>query len=109
MILLEYYLWPISEPHNFLQDNATNDLTLWCAFCNSRIKMPKTKELSRYMWDRIIERHKGAPGYRKISKEMNITLSKIGNVIKKYKKYGDGTANLPRNGRPREINESASR
>ena len=31
--------------------------------------MAKTKELSRDMRDRIIERHKKGQGYRKISKE----------------------------------------
>ena len=39
---------------------------------------------------------------------MNLALSTVGN-IRKYKKYGDGTANLPRNGRPRKIIEHASR
>ncbi len=53
--------------------------------------MAKTKELSRETRDRIIERHKGGQGYRKISKEMNLTLSTVGNIIRKYKKYGDGT------------------
>ena len=40
---------------------------------------------------------------------MNLALSIVGNIIRKYKKYGDGTANLPRNGRPRKINERTSR
>ncbi len=40
---------------------------------------------------------------------MNLALSTVGNIIRKYKKYGDGTANLPRNGRPRKINERTSR
>ena len=40
---------------------------------------------------------------------MNLALSTVGNIIRKYKKYGDGTANLPRNGRPREINERTSK
>ena len=61
------------------------------------------------MWDRIIECHKGGQSYWKISKEMNLTLSTVGNIIRKYKKYGDGTANLPRNRRPRKINECTSR
>ena len=40
---------------------------------------------------------------------MNLALSTVGNTIRKYKKYGDGTANLPWNGRPRKINERTSR
>ena len=40
---------------------------------------------------------------------MNRALSAVGNINRKYKKYGNGTANLPRNGRPRKINEHTSR
>ena len=40
---------------------------------------------------------------------MNLALSTIENIIRKYKKYGDGTANLRRNGRPRKINERTPR
>ena len=61
------------------------------------------------MRDRIIEHHKGGKGYQKISKEMNLASSTVGNTIRKYKKYGDGTANLPRNRRLRKINECTSR
>ena len=61
------------------------------------------------MRERIIERHKGGQGYRKISKEMNLALSTVENIIRKYKKYGDGTANLPRNGRQRKIKERTPR
>ena len=78
-------------------------------FAIQGFKMTKTKELSRDMQDRIIERHKGRQGYRKISKEMNPSQSTVGDIIRKYKKYGDGTANLPRNGRPRKINERTSK
>ena len=40
---------------------------------------------------------------------MNLALSTVGNIIRKYKKYGNSTANFPRNGRPRKINEHTSR
>ena len=40
---------------------------------------------------------------------MNLALSTVGNIIRKYKKYGHDTANLLRNGRPRKINERTSR
>ena len=40
---------------------------------------------------------------------MYLALSTVGNIIWNYKKYGDDTANLPRNGRPRKINEPTSR
>ena len=58
---------------------------------------------------RIIERNKGGQGYQQNSKEMNLALSTVGNIIRKDEKYGDGTANLQRNGRPRKINECTSR
>ena len=70
-------------------------------FAIQGLKMAKTKELSRDMQDRLIEHYKGGQGYKKISKEMNQALSTVGNIIRKYKKYGDGTTNLPRNGRPK--------
>ena len=71
--------------------------------------MAKIKELSRDMRDRITERQKGGQCYQKISKEMNLALSTVGKISRKYKKYGDGTADLPRKGRPRKINERNSR
>ena len=78
-------------------------------FAIQGLKMVKTKELSKDMRERILEHHKGGLGYRKNSQEINLALSSVGNTIKKYQKYGDSTANLPRNGRPRKINERTSR
>ena len=40
---------------------------------------------------------------------MNLALTTVGNIIRKYKKYSDDTANLPKIGRPRKINERTSR
>ena len=40
---------------------------------------------------------------------MNLELSKVGNIIRQYKKCGGGTANLPRNWKPWKINELTSR
>ena len=77
-------------------------------FAIQGLEIAKTKELSKDMRDRIIERYKGGQGYRKISKGINLALSTVGNIIRKYKKYGDGTANLPRNGKPRKIDERTS-
>ena len=47
--------------------------------------MAKTKELSRDMRERIIEHYKERQGYQKISKEMNLALNTVGNIIIKYK------------------------
>ena len=74
-------------------------------FAIQGLKLSKLKN----MRDRIIDRHKGGQGYRKISKEINLALSTVGNIIRKYKKYGDGTANHPWNGRPRKIKGRISR
>ena len=40
---------------------------------------------------------------------MNLALSAVGNIVRKYKKFDDGTANLLRNGRPKKKNERTSR
>jgi transposase len=71
--------------------------------------MAKAKELSKDMRNKIIQRHKEGQGYRKISKEMDLPLNTVGNIIRKYKKFGDGITNIPRTGRPRKLNESNSR
>ena len=68
-----------------------------------------TKELSKDMHNKIIGHHKEGQGYRKISKEMDLQLSTVGNIIRKYKKCGDRISNIPRTGRPRKLNESNSR
>ena len=61
------------------------------------------------MWDRIVKHHEGGKGYRKITKEMNLAQSTVGNIIWKYEKYDDDTANLPWNGSARKINARTSR
>ena len=61
------------------------------------------------MRDRIIEYHKGGQGYQKISKEMNLAVSTVRNIIREYKKYDDSMTNLPKNGRPRKMNDCTSR
>ena len=40
---------------------------------------------------------------------MNLALITVGNIIRNYKKYGNSTANLPKNGRLRKINQQTSR
>ena len=107
MIVLDV-IFDQSEKHTIIYKIVI--LIIWLFgmhFAIQGFKIAKTKELSRDMQDEMIERHKGGHGYRKICKEMN--LCTVGNIIRKYKKYGDGTANLPRNGRPRKINECTSR
>lgn len=71
--------------------------------------MPKTKELSIDIRQKIIDKHKEGKGYRIISRELNLPLSTVGNVIRKFKNPGEAVANLPRCGRPRKLNEKKSR
>ena len=105
---MESYHRPIREGHDCLYNSficcqALADVqSAYYSF-----KMAKTKELSKDMCNKIIELHKGQ-GYRKISKEMDLPLSTVGN-IRRYKKFGDGISSIPRTSRPRKLNQSNSR
>lgn len=70
--------------------------------------MGKTKELSEDLRKLIVNRHRNGFGYRKISAALNIPLSTIGNIIRKWK-FTFTTANVPRSGRPRKLDEGAVR
>ena len=60
----------------------------------------KTKELSKQLRDKVVERHRSGEGYKKISKALNIPWSTVKSIIKKWKVYGT-TQNLLRAGRPK--------
>ena len=65
-----------------------------------------------YYWNVISHQSEKLITFYKIVlliQESNLALSTVGNIIRKYKKCGDGTANVPRNGRTRKINERTSR
>jgi transposase len=55
----------------------------------------KTKELSKQVRDKVVEKYRSGLGYKKISKTLNITQSNIKSITKKWKEYGT-TTNLPR-------------
>ena len=55
----------------------------------------------------VIKKHEGRLGYRNISKELNILVSTIGAIVRKWKKCGS-TLYLQRTGRPK-ISPSASK
>ena len=57
----------------------------------------------------IIAKHKEGIGYRKIALEMNLVLSTVGSIVRKWKATGGYTKNLPRSGRPRKINDVTAR
>ncbi|MGH0123189.1 UNVERIFIED_CONTAM: hypothetical protein FKN15_013693 [Acipenser sinensis] len=45
----------------------------------------KTKEFSKQLRDKVVERHRSGEGYTKISKALNIHWSTVKSIIKKWK------------------------
>ena len=68
----------------------------------------KTKELSKQVRDKVIEKYKSGLGYKKISKSLMIPRSTIKSIIFKWKEHGT-TLNLPREGRPPKLTDRARR
>uniref|UniRef100_A0A6I8RU66 Transposase n=1 Tax=Xenopus tropicalis TaxID=8364 RepID=A0A6I8RU66_XENTR len=62
----------------------------------------KSKEHTRQVRDKVIEKFKADLGYKKISKSLNIPRSTVQAIIQKWKEYGT-TVNLPRQGRPPKL------
>ena len=68
----------------------------------------KTKELSKQVRDKVLEKHQSGMGYKKISQTLNIPRSTVKSIIKKRKEYGT-TATLPREGRPPKLSDQVRR
>ena len=68
----------------------------------------KTKEFSKQVRDKVLEKYRSRLGYKKISKTLNIPQSTIKSIIKKWKEYGT-TTNLPREGYPPKLTDQARR
>ncbi|XP_029999680.1 E3 ubiquitin-protein ligase RNF181 isoform X2 [Sphaeramia orbicularis] len=68
----------------------------------------KRGEHSEHLQEKVIEKYKSGDGYKKISKSLNIPLSSIKSIIKKWKEYGT-CANLPRAGRPHKLSDRVKR
>ena len=68
----------------------------------------KTKELSKQVRDKVVDKYRSGLGYKKISGTLNIPPSTIKSIIKKWKEYGT-TTNLPREGRPPKLTDQARR
>lgn len=64
-------------------------------------KKPK-KELSEKIRMEIIDQHFKGKGYKTISKQLDIPVSTVANIVKKVKVHGS-VANLPGRGRKRKI------
>ncbi|CAB1444011.1 unnamed protein product [Pleuronectes platessa] len=66
----------------------------------------KTKELTKQVRDKVVEKYEAGP--KIISRALNISLSTIKSIIRKWKEYGT-TANLPRGGRPPKLKSRTRR
>lgn len=64
--------------------------------------MGKSKELSQDLRNLIVEKHCDGNGYRCISRMLNVPVSTVGAIIRKWKEH-QFTINLPRSGAPRKI------
>ena len=71
--------------------------------------MAKTRELSTDLRQMIIDCHKKGIRYRIISKKLDIPLSTVGNIIRKYKNSEHAVVNLSRSGCPRKLTDSNAR
>ncbi|CAB1455509.1 unnamed protein product [Pleuronectes platessa] len=69
---------------------------------------PGTKELTKQVRDKVVEKYEAGLGYNKISRALNISLSTIKSIIRKWKEYGT-TANLPRGCRPPKLKSRTRR
>ena len=68
----------------------------------------KTKELSKEVRHKVVEKHRSGEGYDKISKTLIIPLSMVKSIIKKWKTYHI-TQTLPRSDRLSKLSSRASR
>uniref|UniRef100_A0A8C5LXJ6 Transposase n=1 Tax=Leptobrachium leishanense TaxID=445787 RepID=A0A8C5LXJ6_9ANUR len=66
------------------------------------------RELPKDQRDLIVKRYQSGEGYKRISKELDISWNTVKAVIIKWRKYGT-TLTLPRTGRPYKCNEKTTR
>ena len=70
--------------------------------------MPKQSKVSKLLKERIIEEFNANKTYRCISNTLDIPVSTVGFIVKKWKELRT-TDNLPRSGAPRKISERSRR
>ena len=68
----------------------------------------KTKELSKEVRHKVVEKHCSGEGYKRISKSLIILLNKVKSIIKKWKTCHT-TQTPPRSGHPSKLSSQASR
>ena len=67
-----------------------------------------TKELSKDLRDKVVERHRSGDAYKNITKALNIPWSRVKTIIKKCKVYGT-TKTMPRLGHPSKVDDQVRR
>ncbi len=67
-------------------------------------KRKKCKELSVDLREKIVEKHGQSQGYKSISRDLNVPVSTVRNIIKRFTAHAT-VANLPGRGRKSKINE----
>ena len=67
-----------------------------------------SKELSKDLCDKVVERHRSGDGYKNISMALNICWSTVKTIMEKLKAYGT-TKTLPRLGCPSKLDDQARR
>ncbi|MBN3272993.1 TCB1 transposase, partial [Polyodon spathula] len=68
----------------------------------------KTKELSKQLQNKVVERHRSGEGYKKTSNALNISWSTVKSIIKKWKVYGT-TPNMLKAGCPLKLSSCVRR
>ncbi len=81
---------------------------LCCVFSLSMEKRKKCKELPVDLREKIVEKHGQSQGYKSISRDLNVPVSTVCNIIKRFTAHGT-VANLPGCGRKSKINEKLQR
>ena len=69
---------------------------------NGHLMMGKSKELVQDLRNLIVAKHTDGIGYRRISKLLNVPVSTVGAIIRKWEEH-NFTINRPRPGAPRQI------
>ena len=86
-------------------------ILLFCVTVCTAMKMEKrkkTRELSEEVRHKIVAKHGQSQGYKSISRELDVPVSTVRNVIRKFKAHGT-VANLPGRGRKSKLDRRLQR